>query len=71
MKMFVSKIADGDMKIEVKELPVLSLRLQIQLDPYGIKLDTRKFETMIREDNCKHSFVTYFNSLKQKYQLTT
>ena len=34
-----------------QELPLLSLRLQIQLQPYGIKLDTSKFEAMIQEDN--------------------
>jgi len=44
-------IADGDMKIGLQDLPLLSLRLQIQLDPYGITLDTDKFEAMIREDN--------------------
>lgn len=42
---------DGDMKIGLQDLPLLSLRLQIQLDPYGITLDTDKFEAMIREDN--------------------
>lgn len=42
---------DGDMKIDVKELPLLSMRLQINLESYGIKLDTRKFEDMIRENN--------------------
>mmetsp|Transcript_28175 Transcript_28175/g.48610 ORF Transcript_28175/g.48610 Transcript_28175/m.48610 type:complete len:404 (-) Transcript_28175:212-1423(-) len=42
---------DGDMKIDSKELPLLSLRLQIQLEPYGIKLATNKFEAMILEDN--------------------
>ncbi len=35
----------------VKEIPILSLRLRIQLQPYGIELDTYKFETMIEEDN--------------------
>lgn len=39
------------MKIDLKELPLLTLRLQIHLDPYGIKLDTSKFEAMIRENN--------------------
>ena len=37
--------------LKVKEIPILSLRLQIQLQAYGIKLDTSKFETMIEEDN--------------------
>ena len=44
---------DCDMTIDLKELPYLSLRLQIQLDPFGIKLDTSKFESMVREDNSK------------------
>ena len=43
------------MKIDLKELPLLSLRLQIQLEPYGIKLDTSKFVDMIKEDNGKSS----------------
>lgn len=42
---------DGDMKISAKELPLLALRLQILLEPYGINLDTNKFEAMIEEDN--------------------
>mmetsp|Transcript_34132 Transcript_34132/g.71863 ORF Transcript_34132/g.71863 Transcript_34132/m.71863 type:complete len:184 (+) Transcript_34132:958-1509(+) len=42
---------DGDMKIDAREVPLLALRLQIQLEPYGIKLDANKFNTMIREDN--------------------
>jgi len=42
---------DGDMKISTKELPLLALRLQILLEPYGINLDTNKFQAMIEEDN--------------------
>ena len=42
---------DGDMKIDEKEVPFLALRLQIQLEQYGIKLDTAKFDAMIKEDN--------------------
>ena len=34
-----------------KEIPILSLRLRIQLEPYGIKLNQNKFEAMIEEDN--------------------
>ena len=41
------------MKIDLEELPLLSLRLQIQLEPYGIKLDASKFKAMIKEDNGK------------------
>ena len=43
------------MKIDLEELPLLSLRLQIQLEPYGIKLDASKFKAMIKEDNGKTS----------------
>jgi len=42
---------DGDMKIDEREVPLLSLRLNIMLEPYGITLDTQMFEDMIREDN--------------------
>mmetsp|Transcript_27107 Transcript_27107/g.57573 ORF Transcript_27107/g.57573 Transcript_27107/m.57573 type:complete len:398 (-) Transcript_27107:279-1472(-) len=58
-QMFVASMAkivmrsdrDGDMKIDSKEAPLLALRLQMQLEPYGMKLDTDTFVTMIREDN--------------------
>ena len=50
---------DGDMKLDLKELPLLSLRLQIQLEPFGIKLDTHKFEAMIREDNGKANIAIF------------
>mmetsp|Transcript_2574 Transcript_2574/g.5465 ORF Transcript_2574/g.5465 Transcript_2574/m.5465 type:complete len:395 (+) Transcript_2574:155-1339(+) len=43
--------ADGNGKIDLHELPLLSIRLGLQLQPYGIKLDTSKFEAMIKEDN--------------------
>ena len=33
------------------QVQLLSLRLQVQLEPYGIKLDMQKFEDMLREDN--------------------
>ena len=42
---------DGDMRIDRNEVPMLALRLEIQLDPYGVKLDTERFEQMIKEDN--------------------
>lgn len=42
---------DGDMKIDLKELAILTLRLQAHLEPLGLELDTQKFETMIKEDN--------------------
>lgn len=51
MPSFLPIIADGDMKIDKKEAPLLGLRLQINLEPYGMKLDTKKFEAMINEDN--------------------
>jgi len=39
------------MKIEGKEVHLLALRLQIQLEPYGIKLDMTRFEDMLNENN--------------------
>eukprot|EP00580_Thalassiosira_gravida_P007121 CAMPEP_0201639308 /NCGR_PEP_ID=MMETSP0493-20130528/19016_1 /ASSEMBLY_ACC=CAM_ASM_000838 /TAXON_ID=420259 /ORGANISM="Thalassiosira gravida, Strain GMp14c1" /LENGTH=173 /DNA_ID=CAMNT_0048112665 /DNA_START=103 /DNA_END=624 /DNA_ORIENTATION=- len=39
------------MKIDGDEIPLLLSRLQIQLEPHGIILDTDKFESMIRDDN--------------------
>jgi len=48
-KVVMESDKDGDMKINSKELPLLSLRLQLQLEPYGIKLDTNKFKAMILE----------------------
>ncbi len=39
------------MKIDKKELPLLSMRLQLNLETYGIKLDTHLFEAMVMEDN--------------------
>lgn len=41
------------MKIDRREVHLLSLRLKIMLEPYGVSLDTRMFEDMIREDNGK------------------
>jgi len=42
---------DGNMKIDLKELAILTLRLQAHLEPLGLELDTHKFEAMIKEDN--------------------
>ena len=41
----------GDMKVDLKNLPVLLLRLQIQLNSHGMRLDTEKFTEMVRKDN--------------------
>ncbi|KAL7508730.1 hypothetical protein ACHAXN_006070, partial [Cyclotella atomus] len=41
----------GDMKVDLKNLPVLLLRLQIQLNSHGMRLDTEKFTEMVRRDN--------------------
>lgn len=56
---FVSELAkiilrsdkDGDMTIDEKEVPLLALRLKIQLQPMGIDLDTDMFNQMIEENN--------------------
>lgn len=42
---------DGDMKIDMKELPLLSMRLRMHLEELGVELDVGMFEDMVREDN--------------------
>jgi hypothetical protein len=37
--------------VDLKNLPVLMLRLQIQLNSHGMKLDSAKFEEKVRKDN--------------------
>ena len=54
--------ADGNMKIDLKELPVLSLRLSMHLEQLGIELDMGMFEDMIREDNGKSSCIFLFSA---------
>lgn len=49
----------GDMKIDAKELPLLSLRLQTQLQSHGIELDTAKFQAMVRENNDVSNIVRF------------
>ena len=39
------------MKIHKREWPTLALRLKIQLEPFGIDLDTDMFNKMLEEDN--------------------
>lgn len=51
LKIVLRSDADGDMKIDLHELPLLTIRLQLHLDPFGIKLDTHMFENMIKQDN--------------------
>ena len=60
------------MKINSKELPLLSLRLQLQLEPYGIKLDTNKFKAMILEleDNGEQNSCPYFFYFAAEIYLT-
>ena len=51
------------MQIDIKEIPILSLRLRIQLEPYGIKLDQPKFEAMIEQDNCISTVMKFCGNL--------
>lgn len=39
------------MKLDMKNLPMLIMRLQIQLSSHGMQLDTQEFEAMVRENN--------------------
>ncbi len=56
------------MTIDASELPLLTLRLQIQLEPFGIKLDTNAFKTMMEEDNGERnrflsSYISYMTTI--------
>ena len=46
-----SEFLQGDMTVDLKNLPVLMLRLQIQLQSHGMSLDTQKFSEMVEKDN--------------------
>jgi len=50
-KIIIRSDTDGDMKINLDELPMLALRLKIELETYGMNLDVNKFIAMIKEDN--------------------
>jgi hypothetical protein len=39
------------MKVDMKSIPLLIMRLQIQLNSHGMQLNTEEFEAMVREDN--------------------
>ena len=60
---------DGDMKIDEKEVPFLALRLQIQLEQYGIKLDTSKFDAMVKEDNGEENALYLRSGVKPRMPL--
>jgi len=63
IKVVVRSDNDGDMKIDQRESHILSLRLKIMLEPYGITLDTRMFEDMIREDNDVSNILSFCGTL--------
>lgn len=50
-KVIMRSDKDGDMTIDEEELPILIIRLQLQLEPFGIRLDTEVFKAMMRENN--------------------
>jgi hypothetical protein len=51
-KAFISsEFLGGDMKVDLKHLPVLLLRLQIQLNSHGMRLDTDKFTKVVEKNN--------------------
>lgn len=39
------------MKVDLKNLPLLMMRLEIQLNSHGMNLDTAQFEKMVRQNN--------------------
>jgi hypothetical protein len=46
-----SEFIQGDKKIDLKKLPVLIIRLQIQLDAHGMRLNTEKFTELVNRSN--------------------
>jgi hypothetical protein len=47
----MSEFLTGEMKVDLKHIPLLVMRLQIQLNSHGMQLDTDEFEAMVRENN--------------------
>ena len=56
----LSPVVENSTKIKEDEVHLLSLRLQIALEPYDIKLDQDTFESMIRQDNCEMYACLFF-----------
>lgn len=50
-KIFITADRSRDLKIHWKDIPIVSLKVRIQLEAKGINLDVENFEAMIREDN--------------------
>lgn len=50
-KIIVRSDKDGDMTVDPAESDLLALRLQIQLKPHGVELDTIRFKQVIEENN--------------------
>ena len=50
-KAFITSEFLTDMKIDLKNLPLLTMRLQIQLNSHGMELDTEKFSELVNKDN--------------------
>ena len=50
-KAFITSEFLTDMKIDLKNLPLLIMRLQIQLNSHGMELDTEKFSELVNKDN--------------------
>ena len=50
-KAFISSEFLTDMKIDLKNLPILIMRLQIQFNSHGMELDAKKFSELVSQDN--------------------
>ena len=50
-KIFITADRNHDLKIDLKDIPIITLKVQIQLEAKGINLDAESFGDMIREDN--------------------
>ncbi|KAL7544161.1 LOW QUALITY PROTEIN: hypothetical protein ACHAWF_010110 [Thalassiosira exigua] len=50
-KIVLSSDKNGDTFINLKELNILTLRIRLNLEVYGVDLDEEKFMAMVRKDN--------------------
>ena len=55
------------MTIEPREVALLVLRLELHLEPYGLRLDKKRFESMLRQDNGERRVLSDVSSQGPEY----
>lgn len=50
-KFLIGADRNNDMKVDMRDVPILALQLKIHLEAHGIVLDTDKFEIMLSQNN--------------------